>query len=94
MQSSCNTPTLRAALLAALASPNHTLRRAKGGFTATGIKIRTSSASAIAAFTRRAVNKLQREGLVEFDNDGAPSEVRLTSIGLQVARELQSRDIA
>lgn len=90
MQTNCDTPILRAALLAALASPNHTLRRAKGGFAATGIKIRTSSSRAIAAFTRRAVNKLQREGLVEFDNEGAPSEARLTSAGVEVATQLQA----
>lgn len=91
MQTDEFTPTLRAALLAALDTPTRTLRRGPGGFIALGETIKTSAPRTVQAFTKRAVNQLEREGLVRFDEPDFPSAVTLTAAGVAAAERLKSR---
>jgi len=77
------TPTLKAALLAALSTPSHTLTRASGGFTPVEPIV-------VQPFTRRAINMLERQGLVKFDNPDFPSAATLTGAGLQAARQIKA----
>lgn len=75
------TPTIRAALRAALETPSHTLTRVRGGFDA-------PQPVTVQPFTRRTINYLARQGLVEFDHPEIPTVVTLTAVGLTVARHL------
>lgn len=84
------TPTVRAALLAALDTPTHTLRRGCGGFVAIGAPIRQSAPRMMQTFTRRVVNWLERDGLAEFDDLEFPSNVTLTADGIAAAQELKA----
>ncbi|WP_027489355.1 hypothetical protein [Rhodanobacter sp. OR92] len=79
------TPTVRAALMAALNTPAHTLRRTRGGFV-------SSKPTQVAPISRRCANQLERDGLFEFDNPGFPSAMTLTREGLDAARLLQDTD--
>lgn len=90
MTATAYTPTVRAALLAALDTPTHSLRRGCGGFIATGAPIRQSVPRTMPVFTRRVVNWLERDGLAEFDDPNSPSNVTLTADGLAAAQELKA----
>lgn len=90
MTAATYTPTVRAALLAALDTPTHSLRRGCGGFIATGAPIRQSAPRMMPAFTRRVVNWLERDGLAEFDDPDFPSNVTLTADGIAAAQELKA----
>lgn len=79
MQTTHHTPAVRAALLAALHSPDNTLHRTRGGFAAFDSK---------AVVTRRTANALEIAGLVEFDQRDFPSKIALTPIGVTHARML------
>jgi hypothetical protein len=79
------TPAIRAALLAALHTPSHTLQRTRDGFVA---------APSIAPVSRRCANGLWRDGLFEFDNPACPSTLTLTEDGLAAARQLQAQQAA
>lgn len=79
MQTTHHTPAVRAALLAALHSPDHTLSRVRGGFAAFDSKL---------VVTRRTANALHNAGLVAFDQRDFPSSVTLTPLGLTHARML------
>lgn len=74
------TPAVRAALLAALDMPGHTLRRTRAGFVS----------RATAPVTRRCANSLEREGLFRFDNPVCPSAITLTKEGIEAARQMQA----
>jgi len=76
-------PVARKALLAAFHSPDHQLRRTPAGFTTP-----PTGADGTQVFTRRAVNWLDDAGLVEFDDPGAPSLVRLNARGERYAEQL------
>lgn len=82
-------PVVRAALLAALDVPSKQLRRAKGGYFAFGAPITKSGATTVQAFTRRAMNWLERDGLVAFDEPEYPSIVTLTDKGVAAAQQLK-----
>jgi|GEM_PF-1398230 len=85
------TPQIRAALLAAATAPHHRLRRCAGGFTAPPPeRVRTSGHAQVPVITRRTVLRLERDGLVTFD-DGTEysTTVSLTDEGLHAVRELR-----
>jgi len=91
MQSQTHTPTIRAALLAALDTPTRTLRRGPGGFIAVGGKsITTSRPLMFQAFTKRVVNQLEREGLARLDDPDSPSTATLTDAGVAAAEQLKA----
>lgn len=81
------TPTVRAALMAALNTPAHTLRRTRGGFV-------SSRPIQAAPISRRCANQLERDGLFEFDNPAFPSAITLTREGLEAAQQLQAANQA
>lgn len=81
-------PKMRDALLAAYQNPSRSLRRACGGFIATGTPIVTSGPRLYQAFTRRTVNRLDEAGLVTFDEPDFPNRITLTREGERVASEL------
>jgi hypothetical protein len=83
------TPVVRALLLAALATPQHTLVRARGGFVAFTHSPVRSEPLAFPTFTRRAINMLEREGLAEFDSPDCPAAITLTRRGLAAARDIK-----
>src|SRR5690242_13237892 len=83
-------PMVRAVLLAALETPTHTLQRAPGGFIALEQPIIRSAPKPFQAFTRRAINMVEREGLAEFDQPEFPSAVKLTDAGLVAARQIKA----
>lgn len=87
-------PMMRDALLAAINTPNHSLRRGPGGFLALGTPIRKSGAVSVPAFTRRTVNRLDNAGLVTFDDPDFPSCVTLTQAGIDAAKQIQSATLA
>jgi len=90
MQMQPHTPVISSALLAALDTPTHSLRRGPGGFIAVGQPIKKSGPVPYQAFTRRAIKFLEREGLAEFDVPEFPSVVTLTEAGVAAARELKA----
>lgn len=85
------TPQIRAALLAAGTAPHHRLRRCAGGFTAPPPqRVRTSGLAQVPVITRRTVLRLERDGLVMFDEGHEYSvTVTLTDEGLDAVRELR-----
>jgi|SRR5690606_27812331 len=83
-------PLQREALLAALQSPNHTLRRMRGGYVALGADVRTSGAATAHTVTRRMALRLEREGLVDFDDPFFPDRVTLNARGLALAQQLRT----
>lgn len=83
------TPVVRAALLAALASPGHALVRGCGGYIALTSKVTTSGKATFPAFTRRAMNWLERDGLADFDEPEFPRRVTLTQQGVAAAQRLR-----
>lgn len=91
MESQAYTPTVRAALLAALETPSHSLRRGPGGYVAFGRSIRTSGPASCEAFTRRVVNWLERDGLAEFDDPMYPTTVTLTNAGVSEAQRIKDQ---
>ncbi|WP_101926980.1 MULTISPECIES: hypothetical protein [Luteimonas] len=87
------TPQIRAALLAAAASPTHRLRRCKGGFVAPpSANVRTGGTAQVTVVTRRTVLRLQRDGLLQFD-DGTEfaTSVILTREGIEAAEQLAAQ---
>ncbi|MCA0196640.1 MAG: hypothetical protein LCH59_00810 [Proteobacteria bacterium] len=92
MQAQTYTPTIRAALLAALDTPTRTLRRCQNGFIAVGSRsITTSAPKLFQAFTKRAVNQLEREGLARLDDPDSPSTATLTDAGVAAAEQLKAQ---
>jgi len=91
MQAQTYTPTIRAALLAALDTPTRTLRRCQNGFIAVGESIKTSGPKPFQAFTKRAVNQLEREGLARLDDPDSPSTATLTDAGVAAAEQLKAQ---
>lgn len=87
-------PQQREALLAALQSPTHTLRRMRGGYVALGADVRTSGAATAHAVSRRMALRLEREGLADFDDPACPTVITLNAEGLALARQLQGADKA
>lgn len=85
------TPQIRAALLAAAAAPQHRLRRCAGGFTAPPAeRVRAGGEATVPVITRRTVLRLERDGLVAFDDGTEYSvTVSLTDDGHQAVRELR-----
>jgi len=91
MQTQSYTPTIRAALVAALDTPTRTLRRCQKGFIAVGsTSITTSKPLLFQTFTKRAVNELEREGLAELDDRISPSTVTLTEAGIAAAEQIKA----
>ena len=80
MSSDVVTPAVRAALLAALDAPTHTLRRTRSGFVC----------GSAAPVSRRCANGLERDGLFRFDDPACPGAITLTREGLVAARQLRS----
>lgn len=83
------TPVVRAALLAALASPGRALVRGCGGYIALTSKVTASGNATFPAFTRRAMNWLERDGLANFDEPDFPRRVTLTPKGIGLAERLR-----
>ncbi len=82
-------PKMRDALLAAIATPSHTLQRGCGGYIAIGAStVKTSGPKLFQAFTRRTVNRLLDAGLVTFDEPEFPTRITLTDSGIQSAQQL------
>lgn len=73
-------PVERNALLTAYAAPEHTLRRTRQGF--------ESPRAPGKAFTRRAINWLDRRALLTFDDPDVPRSVQLTPAGVRQAEQL------
>lgn len=84
-------PLQREALLAALQSPTHTLRRMRGGYVALGADVRTSGQATAHLVTRRMALRLEREGLVEFDDPMFPDTVTLNRKGIALAEQLRAQ---
>lgn len=82
-------PLQRDALLAALATPNHTLRRTRRGYIALDADVRKSGAATAHVFTGRLMNMLWRAALVDFDPPDYPSTVTLTTRGKAIAQQLR-----
>lgn len=87
-------PLQRQALLAALRTPNRSLRRSRGGYVALDADIRTSGKATAYAFTGRIMNMMWRAGLVDFDEPNFPSVVTLTKRGAEVAEQLLASERA
>ncbi|MCD9097074.1 hypothetical protein [Luteimonas fraxinea] len=85
------TPQIRAALLAAATAPHHRLRRCAGGFTAPPAeRVRAGGSATVPVITRRTVLRLERDGLVMFDEGHEYSTtVTLTPDGVDAVRELR-----
>ena len=83
-------PLQRAALLAALDSFMHTLRRMRGGYVALGASVRTSGPAVAHTVTRRMALRLEREGLARFDEPDFPTAVTLTPDGVVLAEQLRA----
>ncbi|HVI60097.1 MAG TPA: hypothetical protein VM619_14660 [Luteimonas sp.] len=83
-------PLQRAALLAALQSPNHTLRRMRNGYIALADDVRTSGEATVVIVTRRMALRLKREGLVDFDDSKYPERVMLNARGVALAEQLRA----
>lgn len=83
-------PQQREALLAALQSPTHTLRRMRGGYVALGANVRTSGQATVHQVSRRMALRLEREGLVEFDHPVYPDRITLNADGLALAQQLRA----
>lgn len=83
-------PLQRAALLAALDSPTHTFRRMRGGYVALGAPVRTSGTAAAHTMSRRMALRLEREGLVEFDDPEFPEVITLNANGVALAEQLRA----
>lgn len=82
-------PKERDALLAALQSPTHTLRRMRGGYVALGADVRTSGRATAHVVTRRMALRLEREGLVDFDDPEFPTVITLNAHGVALATQLR-----
>lgn len=82
-------PLQREALLAALQSPTHTLRRMRGGYVALGADVRTSGEATAHTVTRRMALRLEREGLVDFDDPFFPDRITLNARGVALAEQLR-----
>ena len=82
-------PIVRQALLAALHARGHALQRTRGGYAAIPAQVNRSGTVSTQAFTRRAVNWLEQDGLAAFDDPAFPTTVTLNECGLEAARELQ-----
>ncbi len=87
------TPLQRQALLAALQSPTHTLRRMRGGYVALGADVTTSGPATAHAFTGRMMNMLYRDNLVDFDQPTFPDRVTLNAHGREIAEQLRTRAV-
>lgn len=87
-------PMMRAALLAAYATPSRTLKRGPGGYVAFGSTIRKSGTVQCEAFTRRTVNRLDDAGLVTLDDPQFPTTVALNARGVAEAEQLIAADKA
>jgi hypothetical protein len=85
-------PKMRDALLAAYRTPSRSLRRACGGYIATGAPIRTSGPVLYQAFTIRTLNRLENAGLVAYDTPEFPTCITLTDAGVREANELAKAD--
>lgn len=81
-------PVARRALIAALGSQGHALRRTRGGFVSTPAQVKTSTAVTVEVFTRRAINWLDNANLVAFDDPDFPRSVKLTVRGVAMAQRL------
>lgn len=80
---------MRDALLAAIATPSHTLQRGCGGYIALGAStVKHSGPKLFQAFTRRTVNRLLDAGLVTFDEPEFPTRITLTDAGVRSAQQL------
>jgi hypothetical protein len=82
-------PLQREALLAALQSPTHTLRRMRGGYVALGADVRTSGKATAHLVTPRMAKRLEREGLADFDDPECPDAVTLNDQGVALAEQLR-----
>lgn len=78
----------RDALREAIQSPTHSLVRTGNGFIAP--HKRGDNAANIPKFTRRLINKLDRDGLVHIDDRDCPSEVTLNAHGIALAEQLRA----
>lgn len=83
-------PQQRAALLAALESPTHTLRRMRGMYVALPAVTRTSGTTEAHAVSMRMAMRLEREGLAKFDEPDFPTAVTLTPDGVVLAEQLRA----
>lgn len=81
-------PLMRAALLAAHATPTRSLKRGPGGYIAHTATIRRSGPVQCQAFTRRTVNRLDNAGLVDLDDPVFPTTVTLNARGIAEAEQL------
>lgn len=77
-------PVERSVLLSALAAPDHTLQRTRDGF--------VSPTEPGRAYTRRAVNWLDRRALLHFDDPDIPRKARLTPAGVREAERALQMD--
>jgi len=83
----------RSALIAALQSPNHTLRHYRGVFIGVP-NVATSGPAECHAVTKRMALRLEREGLVELDDLDSPSSLSLNDRGRQLAEQLQAQAVS
>lgn len=88
------TPAVRDALLAALCTPSHTLKRGCGGFVAFDGPVKRSGPTTYQAVTLRTINRMREDGLVKFDEPEFPRVITLTDAGIAAARELQATRLA
>lgn len=86
------TPLERDALQAAHHSPTRCLVRTSGGYIGHQARVSTSGIKRIRVFTGRLVNRLEREGLVDFDKRPWPDRAELTAEGLALAEQLAAEE--
>lgn len=84
-------PLQRRALLAALQSPTHSFQRTRAGFVPAGTATtpNTSGLHQLPTFTLRVMRMLDRDYLVDFDDNNFPSRAELTKPGLALAEQLR-----
>lgn len=87
-------PKEREALLAALTSPTHKLRRMRGGFVAVAGDGRTSGTTTAYTVSKRMALRLEREGFVEFDHPEYPDVITLNDQGVALATQLRDATAA
>lgn len=83
-------PKQRVALLSALDSANHTLKRSAGGFMPSLQPVKRCGPQTVETITKRTVLALESNGLVQLDDIACPSQATLTEAGKQLAKRLMT----
>lgn len=83
-------PKQRVALLSALNSVGHTLKRSAGGFMPSLQPVKRSEPQTVETVTKRTVLALEHSGYVALDDSACPSRATLTESGRKLAEQLKA----